>query len=410
MVLFLLLFTANLANTADDWTQQYPDRPPTARYGHAMAYAGGDHVLLFGGYSGGSDYHNDTWVYDLSEDTWTQQYPSSNPEERYWHAMAYIGGDHVLLFGGEAGGIWYGDTWVYDLSANTWTQQYPNPDPEVRDLHAMAHIGGDQVLLYGGHDNWDPYDDTWVYDLSANTWTRQYPNPFPGWLWGHEMAYIGGDQVLLLTGSNTWVYDLSANTWTRQYPSSSPSADDAMAYIGGDQVLVFGGFPLNDETWVYDLSDNTWTQDTNTTQPSPRASLALSETSMDGSSYSVLFGGQESFDSYFDDTWTFGGGDYLLLDPMVLDIELISASTARISWLPVTGATYYDLYRSTVAYFSGSGLPWQTVAAPTTQLDFTDGIGDTNTNYYFIGKARSDYLSSPESNTVGEFDFEGDIP
>jgi len=146
-------------------------------------------------------------------------------------------------------------------------------------------------------------------------------------------------------------------------------------------------------------------QDTNTTQPSARYGHALSETSMDGSSYPVLFGGRGSSGSYDDETWTFGGGDYPGLDAMVLDIELIGANTARISWPAVVGATNYDLYRSSTAFFSGSGPPWQTVAAPTTQLDFSAGIGNTTTNYYIMGKARSATQISLESNTVGEFDL-----
>jgi hypothetical protein len=182
-----------------------------------------------------------------------------------------------------------------------------------------------------------------------------------------------------------------------------------MAYIGGDQVVLFGGSNGGNETWVYDLSDDSWAQDANTTQPSARRSHALSETSMDGYSYPVLFGGYAG--GFDDETWTFGGGDYLFpFGPMVLDIELINANTARVSWLPVTGATYYDVYRSTSAFFSGSGPPWQTVAAPTTQLDFTEGIGDANTNYYILGKARSGTQTSPASNTVGECDFDTDIP
>ena len=92
--------------------------------------------------------------------------------------------------------------------------------------------------------------------------------------------------------------------------------------------MLFGGDytgSQNDETWVYDLGTDSWAQDTNTTQPSARKDHALSETSMDGSSYLVLFGGSD------DETWTFGGGDYLAsLNAMVLDIGLIGANTARV--------------------------------------------------------------------------------
>jgi hypothetical protein len=93
------------------------------------------------------------------------------------------------------------------------------------------------------------------------------------------------------------------------------------------------------------------------------------------------------------------------LDAMLLAIELISPTTARLSWATVAGATFYDLYRSTSAYFSASGSPWQTVAASTTQHDFTDGVGDAETNYFFKGIAKNVSQSSPESNTVGEFDL-----
>ena len=63
--------------------------------------------------------------------------------------MASLGGDQVLLFGGLDGLI-NGETWVYDLSANTWTNQAPAAAPSARLAHAMASLGGDQVLLFGG--------------------------------------------------------------------------------------------------------------------------------------------------------------------------------------------------------------------------------------------------------------------
>ncbi len=50
---------------------------------------------------------------------------------------------------------------------------------------------------------------------------------------------------------------------------------------------------------------------------------------------------------------------------MVLAITLVSSSTARLSWDAVAMATAYDLYRSTSAYFTATGSPWQTVSAPT---------------------------------------------
>jgi hypothetical protein len=397
---------------ADDWTLQSPASIPPARSVHGMAYIDVDQIVLFGGY-GSSGYYDDTWVFDLSANTWTEQSAASSPSDRHSHRMTYIGGDQVVLFGGHHGSE-YDDTWVYDLSADTWTELSPASSPSGRHAHGMAYIGGDQALLFGGYDG--TFDgETWVFDLSDTTWTQLSPASNPSARYYQAMAYIGGDQVVLFGGNDssgrddeTWVYDFSDNTWTQLSPASSPTArqDAAMAYIGGDQVVLFGGYDgygRDDETWVFDLSEDDWTQDANTTQPSARFVHTLTETSMDGSSYPVLFGGDVA--SWDDQTWTFGGGDYLLLlNPMVLDIELTSATTARISWAAVTDATHYDVYRSSTAFFSAAGAPWQTVAAPLTQLDFTDGIGDTTTNYFFLGKARSATQASPESNIVGECD------
>lgn len=103
-----------------------------------------------------------------------------------------------------------------------------------------------------------------------------------------------------------------------------------------------------------------------------------------------------------------GGGGTLV--PMVLAIVQLNPTTARLSWAAVTGATFYDLYRSTTPFFNPSGAAWQTVASPTTQYDFTAGIGNTATNYFFRGIARNASQIAPASNTVGEFDFGADIP
>jgi len=78
--------------------------------------------------------------------TWTQKTPISGNQlsARRWHAMAYIGGDQALLFGGDDGTP-DDETWVYDLSANTWTPQSPvgGTKPLARHSHAMAYLGGD---------------------------------------------------------------------------------------------------------------------------------------------------------------------------------------------------------------------------------------------------------------------------
>jgi len=92
------------------------------RRDHALASLGGDQVLLFGGWD--TSFLNDTWVYDLGMNTWTSQAPATAPSARYKHAMAAIGGSQVLLFGGGDDASRYGDTWLaagfYEMSYRTY--------------------------------------------------------------------------------------------------------------------------------------------------------------------------------------------------------------------------------------------------------------------------------------------------
>jgi hypothetical protein len=165
LISLLPLAAASPVYADGTWTKKSPFCMwcPSARYGHAMAWLGGDKVLLFGGYDGGALY-GETWVYDLSENSWTNKSPAGAPSGRYLHAMAPLGGDQVLLFGGNDGAR-DGETWVYDLSENSWTNRSPAGAPSARDSHAMAWLGGDQVLLFGGMGGFFP---DWTFD--GETW------------------------------------------------------------------------------------------------------------------------------------------------------------------------------------------------------------------------------------------------
>ncbi len=330
-----LLFAPAL-QAQDDWTLKGPATKPSARTLHAMASLGGDQVLLFGG-SSTDPFDDETWVYDLSDNTWTLKSPAAKPSARIGPAMAYLGGDQVLLFGGNTGSGQSDETWVYDLSDNTWTLKSPTTKPSVRAAHAMASLGGDQVLLFGGGIAFDLSDETWVYDLSDNTWTLKNPATQPSARQNLAMVSLGGDQVLLFGGrledfdpiDETWIYDLSDNTWTLQSPTTQPSARyaHAMASLDGDQVLLFGGTynTFFDETWIYDLSDNTWTLKSPATQPSARVSHAMASL---GGDQALLFGGEDA-DGFDDETWvyTVGSGTTLTINNVTQN-ELNSSTSS----------------------------------------------------------------------------------
>ena len=337
----LLLVTVSLAYAAYTWTQKTTASKPSARFQHAMAYLGGDQALLFGGDDG--SYRDDTWVYDLGDNTWTNQNPGAKPSARFSPVMAYLGGDQALLLGGSSGSGWITETWTYDLGDNAWTNKSPAVSPGGYNS-ALAYIGGNKALLFGGEnaDGDDCLDDTWVYDLSANTWTNPNPGAKPPKRYLHAMTYIGDDQVLLFGGcdfncstyyNDTWVYDLSANTWTNQDPGGSkPSAREssAMAYVGGDQALLFGG-----EDAAYNRQNDTWSYDlsANTwTQKSPTSSPSARDMhtmAYLGNEWVVLFGGSVSGGDRDDETWVAEG-----MGPTAVTLSSFDAQVGQDSVLP----------------------------------------------------------------------------
>jgi uncharacterized membrane protein len=308
--------------SANTWTKKYPSTRPNVRYFHKMSTIyGTDQVLLFGGGSSIAIY-DDTWVYDLSANTWTNKNPSgSTPTGRYSHSMAHINGtDNVVLFGGRNLTI-FSDTWVYDLSANSWTSKSPSTSPSALEGISMASvITTDKVMLFGGWTGTKHSIDTWIYDLSSNNWNKKSLTTKPINTSNHGIAFIENTDKIVLIGGNdwyrfyddTWVYDLSDNKWVKKlmvYPPAPRNAHGMATIYSGDKLMLFGGNAdrIFGDTWIYDLSDNNWTKKYTTPQPYPRTRPALA--SIIGDDKVVLFGGSHSSQEtwVYDqsaDTWT----------------------------------------------------------------------------------------------------------
>jgi len=302
------------------WSKQSPSRSPSPRSYFAMSSIyGEDKVIIFGGYFGTQNYKKDTWIYDLNNNTWSQKMPISDPGGRYYSAMAAVfGTKKVVLFGGASNPVGlYNNTYVYDLNNNTWTNMTPTIHPSGRTYHAMASVyGQDKIIMYGGQGG-SSYNETWIYDLSDNNWTLQSPAINPGGMVQHSIANVWGqDKVVLYTSGNnkgeTWVYDVSDDNWTKKTPTNNPltRAYTQISTISGtDNIMLFGGY-INiggklDDTWKYDLSDNNWIEiipKNPIMKPDKR--LSFNSATIDGTNKVVLFGGHNS-SSYLDDTWIY---------------------------------------------------------------------------------------------------------
>lgn len=303
---------------ADKWSQQYQNVKPSARSAHLIVnFWGTDKILLFGGIWGVNNLMNDTWIYDISENKWTNIFTLNYPDARIGHSMSSIyGTDKIIMFGGWGGSTKgrFNDTWIFDLGDNKWTRQFPVNNPGPLDGHATASIyGTDNILLFGGRNN-DPgkLNDSWIFDLSDNDWLKLSLLEKPSERIGHSMtAIFNTDKVLLYGGigsvypEETWVFDLSNNKWENMNPTSDPgprtSVSVTMIY-GTDKAVIFSGSNMDDndrnDTWIYDYSDNIWA--INTTNNKPRDRYTHTLTSIANDDKVILFSG-----GYYEDTWEF---------------------------------------------------------------------------------------------------------
>ncbi|WP_455391976.1 Kelch repeat-containing protein, partial [[Eubacterium] cellulosolvens] len=157
-------------------------------------------ILLYGGSKLSS--LGDTWTYNYTTNTWTNKRPKYNPGYRQYYVMAPIyGTDKVVLFGGIELQTFmenvYNDTWIYDLSENNWTNKKPANHPEEQRYgSAIASIyHDDKVIMFNGGDSYHN-SETWVYDLSDNLWTKKIQCTSPDNRSQHAMASIyGTDKV-----------------------------------------------------------------------------------------------------------------------------------------------------------------------------------------------------------------------
>jgi hypothetical protein len=152
----------------------------------AMTYNTADsRVWLFGGQIG-AGFSNDLFAYNVSTNKWTKIEPAGGvkPTPRWRSGFAYDSLNNVfMVYGGQDDTRTYNDTWIYEVAANTWTQ-VATPTAPVTD-----GVGPFETLAYDSDHNAfmlvmrgpNGYTDG-VFRHSAQTWFFRYggPGPNPG--------------------------------------------------------------------------------------------------------------------------------------------------------------------------------------------------------------------------------------
>jgi hypothetical protein len=331
-----------------------------------------DKLILFSGLIL-PGFHTDTWAYDFDSNTWTNMSPPTLPQGRGAHLIAYDEeSDRTILFSGSEKGPpnWtcWNDTWAYNLNENSWSNMSPTIQPSGRAFGNMVYDNdSDRIILFGGFSGDTLFGETWAYDFNTNEWSNKNPSTHPLPRWGHSMAYDKeSDRVILYGGSktppspplellnDTWAYDYDTNTWTNMNPTTSPPELQALGLTydtKSDRVILFGGADKTlsnlGETWSYDFNTNTWMNETSSSSLGPRRRFAM--TYDEQSDRTILFGGFHG-GMALNETWSF---EYQLDG----EITTTTTTTTTSTTTPTTSdATSFTLLIVTTGFFAISIL------------------------------------------------------
>jgi len=283
-----------------------------------------------------------TWTYDTAADTWEKMSPTVEPPFRGAHGLVFDTANGVaILFGGTWKGKTRNDTWVYDLKTNTWTEMKPAVVPPWKSPAIYATFVYDparNVAITAWADTWRGRCETWAYrykrrpgepdlhrpsgktettprilsltvasepevppvrkepaDVKSlrGTWTRLNPDdppkaPTRRWLSGavydsvndRVLSFGGGtSNYSARPGSVVDLFDPAAKTWTRDHDPrargrrAAPPVQLTYARLAFDTrkgVMIYaalGGHPDLRQTWAYDAKTRAWSRLNPKTQP-----------------------------------------------------------------------------------------------------------------------------------------------
>jgi N-acetylneuraminic acid mutarotase len=324
---------------------------PSPRFGHRMVYDPvNERILLFGGvlWEDRYTFYDDLWSYDYSTDTWTEFEDVSGPMGRFNFMMIYLSVHHQLfLFGGFSAADRISDTWIYDITDNRWTQLRTDNSPSPRSDGALVYDPvNDVVILHDGYCANDSHrQDTWVFDFESIEWTLMDPEESPLPQYGHHMIYDTENRMLVMYGGHwsiqgtrthgysdgVWAYDYPTDTWTKIDEASTPPARywHNLAYDeDSGKMVVFGGSMVGDstgdDTWLFDASTNSWEEIESDETPPKRMNSAMAYDQAHG--MIIMFGGLGEWgEPPLDDLWFLdpdeGGWREVSSEPISLEEE-----------------------------------------------------------------------------------------
>jgi N-acetylneuraminic acid mutarotase len=258
-------------------------------------------------------------------------------ERQYACVFAYKNAFYV--FGGDGNGGALNTLFKFNPNNNSWIQMNSKPGNGLSGASCIAF--GDSIIIVGGRNNTaqPTNNEVWLYTISNNTWTRRGNCPFGGrWRGSATVLNNKGYFMFGLDLNDAYrkellKYDLQTDTWSfvNNFPQQNGRSYSAML-TASQQLVVFGGKDsLNNyynDTWYYNDVTNVWIQD----NPLPSFARKGGMCCSDGLNIYYSCGINKS-DTRLNETW--------MTDiPLNINSEKIKTSSFKIFPNPARSAIY----------------------------------------------------------------------
>lgn len=241
----------------------------------AARVASSGEIVIFGGVNTTEEPVTLTRIWDGGRWRVPEQPEPAPLVARSRHAMASLGADAIVLFGGLSSTEMLGDTWIWRADTETWSaDERPGPPPRINGTLATL---GDEVVLYGGDLGRSDrlMEDTWLYRLDTG-WTQKTDGQAPP-ARTHAMATTALDGTSTLLFGGAFTSGVIGELWEFRGGAWSMLGDltplrRRRGGIAADRRLgrlyVAGGTGSNTESDVWDLTER---------QPRPVGVLVLED-------------------------------------------------------------------------------------------------------------------------------------
>ena len=359
-----------------------------------------------------SNYKNDFWEYDPSNNTWTQKATYGGVPRS--HATGFSIDGKGYMGTGNNGSV-LKDFWEYDPTINTWTRKADFGG--TARINACSFSIGNKGYLGTGLDANNNYTkDFWEYNPASNAWTRKAD--FGGVGRYAAASFVIGTKGYLGTGvsfttvntKDFWEYNPASNTWIRKADFGGMERFGAVGFTLGSSGFIGTGYSTTfmKDLWKYNSSANAWSRCPDFSGTPREFSIALSIGSkayigigIDNQGYCTDFWEYETAKTYL---WSTGEttpeilvktrGSYTLT---VTDIILGCSATSPPIKVNVKQPGFSDTTATVCNTFTWHGITYKTSGDYSYIVSDKAGCDSTTTLHLTIKSIHSTYTRTNAS-------------